>query len=101
MEVNTLFEFAAAYIEFITVCVCLCIGFLIKSWKRVPNKYIPTILALIGMIFSLWAAGWAATPETIFKGLVSGVAATGLYEAVKQYICKKYGVCKEEGEVND
>lgn len=70
----------------IVVGICLCIGYLIKTWKKVPNKWIPTILAVIGVIISLWVNSWNATPETILSGLASGLASCGLYDTFKHFV---------------
>lgn len=59
--------------------------YVIKSWKKVPNKWIPTILAVIGVIVALWVNGWSATPEIVLSGLVSGLGSCGLYDTYKHF----------------
>lgn len=67
----------------VIVGICLCVGFLIKSWDKVPNKFIPTILAVIGVVVALWMNGWSGTPEIILSGIVSGLGSCGLYDTYK------------------
>ena len=69
----------------VIVSICLCIGFIFKSWKKVPNKWLPTILAVIGVIVALWVNGWSATPEIVLPGLVSGLGSCGLYDTYKHF----------------
>ena len=76
-------EFLNDFMIPVIVGVCLCVGYLIKSWDKIPNKYIPTILAVIGVIFALWLNSWSATPEIILSGIASGLASCGLYDTVK------------------
>lgn len=72
---------------FITVVVvaCLIVGYIIKtSFDRVPNKYIPTILAVLGAVLNAIVSG--VSVYTIVYGALMGLASTGLYEAFRQYI---------------
>ena len=66
--------------------ICLILGFLIKSWEKVPNKWIPTIVAIIGVVIALWVNAWSATPEIVLQGLASGLASCGAYDAYKHLI---------------
>ena len=83
MDVTEIF----GYIQVIPMGVALCIGFIIKY--AVPsdtiNRFIPVISACIGVLVSWWVAA-NMTPEILLGGLVSGLAATGLYEAFRQFI---------------
>ena len=76
------------YMVPIVVAVCLCAGYVIKH--AVPNeevnRFIPLIVAVLGVAMNAWAAGFQFTPEVLAGGLVSGLASTGLYEAYKQII---------------
>lgn len=72
---------------FITVVVvaCLIVGYIIKtSFDKVPNKYIPTILAVLGAVLNAIVSG--VSVFTIVYGALMGLASTGLYEAFRQYI---------------
>ena len=78
------------YIVMVVVGICLCVGYIIKH--AIPsdkiNRYIPLIMAGLGLVLNLWAK-WAITPEYVLEGLFSGLASTGLYEAFTNLIDKK------------
>lgn len=83
-------EFLNEYMLPIVVGICLCIGYIAKKWiKDLDNKYIPTIVAVLGVILSAWISKWQITPQVILSGLVSGLASTGLHQLFKQYIEKQ------------
>ena len=76
-------EILSNYIVAITMAICLAIGYLIKhSLNFIPNKYIPLILAIIGIGVNIWI-NQTFTPEILLGGLASGLAATGAFEAVR------------------
>lgn len=84
MDLSFLTEYAMPVI----VGICLCIGFILKNAVTTDkvNKFIPLIMATIGLVLSMWISKWNVTPEVILKGLFSGLASTGLYEAFKNII---------------
>ena len=75
--------------DFIILVPCVCalvIGFLIKNAiKVIPNRYIPIICAVMGIGINMWIH-MKITPCVFVEGLVSGVAATGIFETVKNFI---------------
>ena len=76
-------EILSNYVVAITMAICLAIGYLIKhSLNFIPNKYIPLILAIIGIGVNIWV-NQTFTPEILLGGLASGLAATGAFEAVR------------------
>lgn len=76
-------EILSNYVVAITMAICLAIGYLIKhSLNFIPNKYIPLILAIIGIGVNVWV-NQTFTPEILLGGLASGLAATGAFEAVR------------------
>ena len=76
-------EILSNYVVAITMAICLAIGYLIKhSLNFIPNKYIPLILAIIGIGVNVWV-NQTFTPEVLLGGLASGLAATGAFEAVR------------------
>lgn len=78
--------FLSSYLVLAVVGVCLCLGYVIKtSLGFVPNKYIPLIMAVIGILLNVWVAG-ALTIEVLLGGMFSGLASTGLYEALRNLI---------------
>ena len=73
------------------VLVCLCVGYVVKNLipAEQVNKFIPTIVAILGVICAVIAAattGQAITLDTIVTGLMSGLTSTGLYEAFKNLL---------------
>lgn len=84
MDLSFLTEYAMPVI----VGICLCIGFILKNAVATDkvNKFIPLIMATIGLVLSMWISKWNVTPEVILKGLFSGLASTGLYETFKNII---------------
>ena len=66
-------DFLTAFMIPVIFGICLILGFLIKSWEKVPNKWIPTIVAVIGVVIALWVNTWSATPEIVLQGLASGL----------------------------
>lgn len=69
----------------IIVLACLIIGYIIKKWvKDVENKWIPTIVTIVGIILGGIIDGW--TIEPLVAGAVSGLASTGLHQLFSQII---------------
>ena len=79
------------YIDILIVGICLCVGFVIKKWiKDVDNKFIPTIVATLGLILKVVSnLSGGITLEIIFSGLLSGLASTGLHQAFTQLLGTK------------
>ena len=81
--------FLSDYIVVITLAFCVGIGYIIKtSLDFIPNKYIPLIMGVIGIVFNCAAAD-TITATTIVVGLISGLASTGMYELFRSFIEKK------------
>ena len=77
----------SSFINIIIVGICLCIGYVIKhSLSFIPNKYIPLIMACLGLVMSICINLDKITLEVILTGLFSGLASTGCYEAFKNLI---------------
>lgn len=71
--------------ELLVVLACLVVGYVIKTaLDFVPNKYIPTILAVVGAIVNVIIGGISV--DTIVYGALAGLASTGLHQAFKQFI---------------
>lgn len=72
------------YVPIILVA-CLVIGFILKRWiKDVDNKWIPTIVTVVGAILGWLINGLSI--ESIVAGAVTGLASTGLHQLFKQLI---------------
>ena len=74
-----------AYIDFVIVGICIVIGLLIKHCTPLNNKYIPLIVAVVGLIIAVWSH-WSEgiTPVVLLGGLFSGLASTGFHHVFKQ-----------------
>ena len=81
--------FLTNYAVPIIVGICLCVGYVLKNivTTDVINKYIPLIMAVIGVVLNVWI-NMAFTPEILLAGMFSGLASTGSYEAFKQLVKK-------------
>lgn len=81
-------EFLNNYLVAIVVGICVCAGYVIKH--VIPNdrinKFIPLIMAVLGVILNVWLNGFALTPEILLGGLASGLASTGLHQAFSQFV---------------
>ena len=83
-------EFLNEFMLPVVLGICLCIGYIIKKWiKDVDNKYIPTIVAVLGVALSIWISGWQITPEVILSGMISGLGSTGMHQLFKQFVEKE------------
>lgn len=73
------------YFVLIIIGICMCIGYIIKH--LIPsdkiNKFIPLVMALLGVIINVWLNEFSFTPEILLGGLASGLASTGTYEGIK------------------
>ena len=54
--------------------------------SRLDNKWIPTICALLGVAVAVWISWPVVKPGVILSGLASGLASTGLHQAVTRLI---------------
>lgn len=77
-------DFIDGMIMPIITAACLCIGYVMKKWLPTDDKWIPTVLLVIGAISGLILFG--VDYEGIVKGMVSGLAAVGLHQVFKQHL---------------
>lgn len=76
------------YLVTTIVGICLCIGYIVKKWvKDVDNKYIPTLLAAVGIVLNIWLTK-NLNVEVILSGMLSGLTATGMHQAFKVVVEK-------------
>ena len=86
MDLNVLLEF----INIIVLGICLCVGYVIKnSLSFIPNKYIPLIMLILGVILNIIFNIPNITGEVVLTGMISGLASTGLYEMFKNLLFKE------------
>lgn len=77
-------DFIDGMIMPIITAACLCIGYVMKKWLPTDDKWIPTVLLIIGALSGLILFG--VDYEGIVKGMVSGLAAVGLHQVFKQHL---------------
>ena len=80
-------SFITEYYIPIIIVACLCVGYIIKKWEKIPDKYIPTIVGVLGVIFGFITQGFSF--EAFTAGLASGLGSTGFHQAFKQIIENK------------
>lgn len=73
------------YFVLVVMVACLVVGYILKtSFDFVPNKYIPTILAVVGAVLNAIVSG--ASVESIIYGALMGLASTGLHQAFTRFV---------------
>lgn len=84
-------EFLNDYLVLIVVGICLCVGYVIKHVipSTSVNKFIPLIMAVLGVFLNTWLNGFIFTPEILLGGLASGLASTGMHQLFTQFIENK------------
>lgn len=93
------------YVSPIILIACLVVGWIIKNLipNESVNRFIPLIVAVLGIVLNIWSCGWIVDLPTVVTGAVSGLASTGLYEAFTQIIGSVGGklISEEEGELEN
>lgn len=83
-------NFISQYAVFPIAAICFGVGYVIKHYiPKLPNKFIPLILAGLGLILNLAFNQFTFTFEIIITGVASGLVSTGGFEAVRNLIKKK------------
>ena len=78
------YNYIIQYAVFPIAVICFGIGYVIKHYiKKIPNDFIPLILAVFGIILNLAFNGFNFTFEIIVTGAASGLVATGSFETVR------------------
>ena len=76
------------YLVAAVMLICLCVGYVIKH--LVPSgkldRFIPLIMAALGIFLNVWMNCFAFTPGILLGGLASGLASTGMHQTFKQFI---------------
>lgn len=71
------------YISPIVMLFCLVVGWVIKGFANDKvSKFIPIFVMLLGILCNLWYTDWTFAFPVVVTGAVSGLASTGLYEAI-------------------
>lgn len=63
---------------------CLVVGYVLKKWMPLDNKFIPTILVILGALAGGILNGWDFIAIT--AGMISALASVGLHQAFYQYM---------------
>lgn len=73
------------YFVLVVLVACLVVGYILKtSFESFPNKYIPTVLAFVGLVLNLAVSGM--TIENAVYGALMGLASTGMHQAFTRFI---------------
>lgn len=67
----------------ILVAALNVLGYGCKNVPGLDNKFIPSILLVLGIIFSIWIQGIA--PNSILQGILCWGVAIGIHQTVKQF----------------
>lgn len=81
--------FLNGYINLVVLGICLCLGYVIKnSLDFINNKYIPAIMLVTGTAVNIVINLPNINAIIVLSGMISGLASTGLYEAMRNLIRK-------------
>lgn len=83
--------FLLEYIDVVTLGICLCLGYALKTAKlfdKFGNQYIPVTMMLCGLIIATITHLGSINQIVILSGLISGLASTGFYEMLRNLINK-------------
>lgn len=73
------------YFVLVVMVACLVVGYILKTtFDGVPNKYIPTILAVVGAVLNAIVSD--VSVNSIVYGALMGLASTGLHQAFTRFI---------------
>lgn len=73
------------YFVLVVMVACLVVGYILKTtFDGVPNKYIPTILAVVGAVLNSIVSG--VSVNSIVYGALMGLASTGLHQAFTRFV---------------
>lgn len=88
-------DFETYLIPIITVG-CMCVGFVMKKWIPTDDKWIPTVLLILGAISGAILFGFEY--EGIVKGMLSGLASVGLHQVFHQFVKSRIDEDYDEGD---
>lgn len=83
-------SFLDNYVILVIVGICVCVGYVLKnSFPMLDNKYIPLIMAILGIFINIWLNNWCVSADILLGGMFSGLASTGLHQTFKNLIIRK------------
>lgn len=84
---ETIGQFILENVEIIILVTVFVLVEIVKAmlWTKLENfkQYIPAFAGLAGVFLYAWSQDWALTFRTFYVGLISGWAATGGFETIK------------------
>lgn len=82
--------FLLDYVNLITLGICLCVGYALKTaFPKFDNRYIPLSALALGCIINvLVSLGTGVNAQVILGGMISGLSSTGLYEMMRNLLDK-------------
>lgn len=82
--------FLTDYVNLLTLGICLCVGFALKTaFPKFNNQYIPLLALVLGCIINvLISMDTGINAQVILGGMISGLASTGLYEMMRNLLNK-------------
>ena len=73
------------YFVLVVLIACLIVGYIIKtSFNMIPNKDIPTILAVLGAVLNTVVTGLSV--ESVAYGALMRLSSTGMHQAFTKFI---------------
>ena len=82
--------FVQQYAVFPIALICYFVGYIIKHFvPKMPNKYIPLILAIVGMLLNLAFNNFTFTVQILVTGAASGLVETGSFEMIRNLVEKE------------
>ena len=77
------------YVVLVIVGICVCVGYVLKnSFPSLDNKYIPLIIAVLGVVLNVWLVR-DISPDVMLGGMFSGLASAGLHQLFVTLINKE------------
>ncbi|MBS6396659.1 MAG: phage holin family protein [Clostridiales bacterium] len=82
-------SFLMEYVNLMTLGICLCLGFALKTaFEWFDNKYIPLSALVVGTIINVLINWPGINATVVLGGMISGLASTGLYEMMRNLLNK-------------
>lgn len=79
-----IYNLIVQYAVFPIAVLCFGVGYAIKHYiPKIPNKFIPVILAGVGLVLNLAFNQFNFTFDIVAEGICSGLIATGSFEAIR------------------
>lgn len=76
-------EIIGNYTEPLILIACYLIGFALKSLRFIPNRFIPSILMIIGVVLGFFFVEQQNVLYSCVVGAISGFASTGFNELIR------------------